>query len=238
MNIALVGYGKMGKLIEQVAISRGHNISNIIDSKSSDEDWSNLKMADVAIEFTRPHAAFQNIQRCFDAKVPVAVGTTGWYDQLDTIRKRCQDEQQSILCATNFSIGVNLFFHINKILAGIMDNLPEYDVSIEEIHHTQKLDAPSGTAITIAEGILAGLSRKKNWKLSTEPLLADDLSIKAIREDEVPGTHVVSYRSEIDDIELKHTAHSRLGFATGAVIAAEWLQLKKGFYTMNDLIGF
>lgn len=228
----------MGKLIEQVALNRGHQIVCKLDSKSTNSDWKEIEKADVAIEFTRPHAAFENISRCFEHNVPVAVGTTGWYEHLDKVKKRCGEENQTILCATNFSIGVNLFFHVNKILARLMDSLPEYDVRMEEIHHTQKLDAPSGTAITLAEGILAGLSRKTAWKLSGEVSGENDLAIEAIRTDDVPGTHTVKYTSAVDDIEIKHTALNRLGFATGAVVAAEWLQNKKGFFTMNDLIGF
>ncbi len=238
LKIALIGYGKMGKMIEQVALSRGHSIACIIGSKATNDDWAKLSNADVAIEFSKPDAAEGNISKCFDAKIPVAVGTTGWYHHLDKLRDRCKKENQSIITATNFSIGVNLFFHINKIMAQVMENLPEYDVKIEEIHHTQKLDAPSGTAITLAQGILAELSRKMNWKLSDEKPLESDLSIKSVRRDDVPGTHSVTYTSAIDDIEIKHTAHSRSGFAMGAVVAAEWLHNKRGFFTMNDLIGF
>jgi 4-hydroxy-tetrahydrodipicolinate reductase len=163
---------------------------------------------------------------------------TGWYEHLAEIKKICAQEKQALLTATNFSIGVNLFFHINKILAQAMENLPEYDVSIEEIHHTQKLDAPSGTAITIAEGVMAELSRKIKWALSQDHKKENELLITAIREDDVPGTHSVKYTSKIDDIEIKHTAHNRSGFAVVAMGAAEWLHDKKGYHTMNDLIGF
>jgi 4-hydroxy-tetrahydrodipicolinate reductase len=238
LNLALIGYGKMGKLIESVALSRGHQIVCIITSQSGPKEWEQLKLADVAIEITQPKAAFANIEKCFDANVPVAVGTTGWYDQLDKIKQRCVNENQTLLCATNFSIGVNVVYHINKILAGLMEQFPEYDVKIEEIHHTKKLDAPSGTAISLAEGILQNISRKNKWNLSDGTTAESDLAITALRVDEVPGTHTVTYSSAIDDIELKHTAHNRLGFSTGAVVAAEWLQHKKGFYTMNDLLGF
>jgi 4-hydroxy-tetrahydrodipicolinate reductase len=238
VKIALIGYGKMGKMIEQVALQRGHHISCVISSAATMEDWAALAGADVAIEFSKPDVAVENIMKCFDADVPVAVGTTGWYGQLEMIRERCQRENRSIITATNFSIGVNLFFHINKIMAQVMESLPEYDVAIEEIHHTQKLDAPSGTAITLAQGILSELSRKKDWKLKGGSNSDSDLSITAIRKDDVPGTHAVTYSSATDDIEIKHTAHNRSGFAMGAVIAAEWLRNKRGFFTMNDLIGF
>lgn len=238
LKLALIGYGKMGQLIEKIAVSRGHQIVCTINSTSDETEWGKLKLADAAIEFTQPHAAFANIVRCFDANVPVAVGTTGWYNQLDAVKALCERDNRSILCATNFSIGVNLVFHLNKILAGLMETHAEYDVKIEEIHHTMKKDAPSGTAITLAEGILQNLHRKTEWKLSEDAKQQSDLSIHAIRRDEVPGTHTITYTSDIDDIELKHTAHNRSGFATGAVIAAEWLHDKKGFHTMNDLLGF
>jgi 4-hydroxy-tetrahydrodipicolinate reductase len=238
LGIALVGYGKMGRMIEQVAVNRGHAIVARINSGSGEADWELVASADVAIEFSMPKSAVANIRKCFDLNVPVVVGTTGWYEQLDEIKAICADRKQSILTATNFSIGVNLFFHINRILAQAMENLPEYNVLLEEIHHTQKLDAPSGTAITIAEGILGQLSRKKQWALSENAKQESDLVITAIRKDEVPGTHVVKYTSDIDDIEIRHTAHNRSGFAIGAVVAAEWLADKKGYHTMNDLIGF
>jgi 4-hydroxy-tetrahydrodipicolinate reductase len=228
----------MGKMIERIAVSRGHKIICILHSDSSVEDWGKLKNADVAIEFTKPQSAVNNINKCFEVKVPVVVGTTGWYENLEEVKKRCLNENQAIICATNFSIGVNLFFHINKIIARVMEGLPEYEVQIEEIHHTQKLDAPSGTAITLAEGILSELTRKESWKLNNDVMSDNDLTINAIRKDDVPGTHTVLYTSAVDDIEIKHTAHSRLGFATGAVVAAEWLYKKQGFFTMNDLIGF
>lgn len=238
MKIALLGYGKMGKMIEQIAINKGHDIICKLGSNSNEMEWANLAKADVAIEFSKPDAAVSNIAKCFDAHVPVVVGTTGWYEHYEAIKKRCIDENQAIITATNFSIGVNLFFHVNKIIARVMDNLPEYDVKIEEIHHTHKLDAPSGTAITLAQGVLSEIARKKDWKLAADANQESDLAINAIRMDEVPGTHTVTYSSSIDDIEIKHTAHSRTGFATGAVLAAEWLQNKRGVYTMNDFIGF
>ncbi len=238
LNIALIGYGKMGKMIEQVALNRGHQVVARIDSESGKKDWELVAGADVAIEFSMPKSAVRNIKKCFELNIPVVVGTTGWYDHLAEIRTSCEKNGQALLTATNFSIGVNLFFHINKILAQAMENLPEYDVQIEETHHTQKLDAPSGTAITIAEGIMAELSRKARWTLADNTKKESDLQITAIRRDDVPGTHIVQYTSPIDDIEIKHTAHNRSGFAVGAMIAAEWLQGKKGHFTMNDLIGF
>ena len=238
MKIALVGYGKMGKMIEQIAIKRGHSIVSVIDKNATKADWEALSKADVAIEFSKPDTAVENIKRCFSLNVPVVVGTTGWYDQQEEIKHLANSKQKAILAATNFSIGVNLFFHINKILAQAMENLPEYNVEIEETHHTQKLDAPSGTAITIAQGILAELSRKQKWALSDDAKSDSDISIKAFRIDDVPGTHSVKYTSDIDDIEIKHTAHSRSGFAIGAVIAAEWLPGKQGYFSMSDLIGF
>jgi 4-hydroxy-tetrahydrodipicolinate reductase len=238
MKIALIGYGKMGKMIEQVAVKRGHTIVARIDKDSTTADWDELKKAQVAIEFSKPDTAVENIKRCFALHLPVVVGTTGWYEHLDEIKQLCQSGNNTILPATNFSIGVNLFFHINKKLAQAMENLPEYDVVIEETHHTHKLDAPSGTAITIAQGILAEISRKSKWALSNDVSSESDLSITSHRIDEVPGTHMVRYASEIDDIEIKHTAHNRSGFAIGAVVAAEWVKDKKGFYSMSDLIGF
>lgn len=238
LNIALIGYGKMGKMIEQMATGRGHKVVSRIDIDSGKKEWDALANADVAIEFTSPASAVKNIKKCFELNVPVVVGTTGWYEHIDEITQLCVKQNKSLLTASNFSIGVNLFFHINKILAQAMENLPEYDVTIEEIHHTQKLDAPSGTAITIAQGILAELSRKSRWMLSNEGPGEKDLSINALRKDDVPGTHTVKYSSEVDDIEIKHTAHSRSGFAIGAVVAAEWLYDKKGYHTMSDIIGF
>ena len=238
LKIALIGYGKMGNMFEQIALGRGHEIVCKLSHDSSAKDWKAVSNADVAIEFTKPDAAISNIKKCFSANVPVVVGTTGWYEKLDEIKSACLKDKQALLTASNFSIGVNLFFHLNKILAQAMENLPEYDVTIEEIHHTQKLDAPSGTAITIAQGVLSEIRRKLDWKLQSEVSSDTDLSITSIRTDEVPGTHVVKYSSTTDDIEIKHIAHNRSGFATGAVVAAEWLFNKKGVFTMNDIIGF
>ncbi|HEY1045397.1 MAG TPA: 4-hydroxy-tetrahydrodipicolinate reductase [Bacteroidia bacterium] len=239
LKIALIGYGKMGKMIEQIAVKRGHSIVAKIGKDSTEADWNAVAKSNVAIEFSKPDSAVENIKKCFELNVPVVVGTTGWYDQIEEIKELCINKHQSLLTATNFSIGVNLFFHINKKLAQAMENLPEYDVTIEETHHVQKLDAPSGTAITIAQGILAEVGRKQQWKLAEETTSDSDLSITSIRMDDVPGTHIVRYSSEIDDIEIKHRAHSRSGFAIGAVIAAEWLSSdKKGHFTMSEVIGF
>jgi 4-hydroxy-tetrahydrodipicolinate reductase len=238
LKIALIGYGKMGKMIEQIALGRGHEVVCKLSHESNAKEWKAISKADVAIEFTKPDSAIENIKKCFALNIPVVVGTTGWYEKLDEIKSICLRDKQALLTASNFSIGVNLFFHINKILAQAMENLPEYNVEIEEIHHTQKLDAPSGTAITIAQGILSEIRRKIDWKLDTETTSAADLSIKSIRTDDVPGAHSVKYSSSIDDIEIKHVAHNRSGFATGAVVAAEWLADKKGAFTMSDIIGF
>lgn len=247
MKIALLGYGKMGKIIEKIATDRKHEIVLKIDYNNLDElTAENLQQADVAIEFTTPSSVLSNINRCFEAKVPIIVGTTGWYDQLDEIRQRCEDEDNTLLYATNFSVGVNIFFHINKLLAKVMNNYPYYDVQVEEIHHTQKLDSPSGTGITIAEGIIENLDAKKDWanilvvdgKSNDDNVKNDTLLIESYRMDSVPGTHTVIYDSEVDSIEFKHTAHNRNGFALGAVLAAEWLKDKKGFHSVNDMFNF
>ncbi|MDF3078860.1 MAG: dapB [Sphingobacteriaceae bacterium] len=245
MNIALLGYGKMGHIIEDVALSRGHQVVLTIDAHNLDELTSeNLQKADVAINFSTPDSALSNIRACIDAGVPVVVGTTGWYGHLQDIKNKCEGSNGSVLYASNFSVGVNVFFFVNKILAKLMDRYPQYDVQVEEIHHTQKLDAPSGTAMTIAEGILAGVKRKREWVNDVvgtgEELVAkgDQLLIESHRIEDVPGTHTVIYSSEVDDIEFKHTAHNRSGFAFGAVLAAEWLKGKTGFYTVDDMFDF
>lgn len=244
MNIALLGYGKMGRIIEQIATDRGHKIVLKIDADNlGDLNSENLKKADVAIDFSAPHSALDNINACFEAGTPVIVGTTGWYGSLQTVKDKCESSNNSLLYASNFSVGVNVLFFVNKVLAKIMNRYPQYEVQVEEIHHTQKLDAPSGTAMTIAEGILDGLERKTEWvnelsgqeELVTKP---DQLLIESYRIEAVPGTHTVIYSSEVDDIELKHTAHNRAGFALGAVLAAEWLQGKTGFYSVQDMFDF
>ncbi len=231
MKIALLGYGKMGKEIEKVALQRGHSI--VI--KADIDSIYDIKVADVAIDFSVPSAAYNNISKCLEKNVPVISGTTGWLDYYDKAVKLCQEKKGAFIYASNFSLGVNIFFELNKTLAKLMDQLKQYKVSIEEIHHTQKLDAPSGTAITLAKGIIEN-SDYKNWKLANENPALSELPITAKRIENVPGTHTVSYESEVDTIEIKHTAHSRQGFALGAVIAAEWLLGKTGIFTMNDVL--
>lgn len=237
MKIALVGYGKMGKTIERIAIERGHEVVLRINSSNQGElNADNLAHADVVIEFTNPEAAFENVRKCLLAKTPVVCGSTGWNEKLAEAHKICLENNTAMLQSSNFSIGVNVFFEINALLANMMNQYSNYDVSIEETHHTHKKDAPSGTAITIAERILAQLERKKTWSI-TQPFAANELSIIAHRIDELPGTHLVKYSSAIDDIELIHTAHNRDGFALGSVVAAEFLMDKKGIFTMKDVLG-
>jgi 4-hydroxy-tetrahydrodipicolinate reductase len=248
MKIALLGYGKMGKIIEQIALQRQHQIVLKIDKDNLHEATpENLKQADVAIEFSTPSSVLGNIDRCFEAGVHIVIGTTGWYEQLDLVKEKCLAGNHALLYGSNYSVGVNIFFHVNRILAKVMNNYPYYDVQVEEIHHTQKLDAPSGTAITIAEGILDGLDGKQKWKNivvsdNAEPaedvVAANELLIESLRIENVPGTHTVVYDSEIDTIEFKHTAHNRNGFALGAVLAAEWLKDKKGFFPVTDMFTF
>lgn len=238
MKLGIIGYGKMGRAIEKVAIERGHRIAYTIGREGYIPDL--LRQADVAIEFSVPEAAPANIRACLEAGVPVAVGTTAWYHQYDELAQLAKTKNGTLFTASNFSIGVNLFFAVNRYLAGLMNDYPAYDVSMEEIHHIHKLDAPSGTAITLAEGILAELGRKNKWVCQEGDAEVDitslDLKIVSKRENEVPGTHLIRYASEIDEIEIKHTAKSRLGFAQGAVTAAEWLAGKKGVFTMKDLL--
>ena len=237
MNIALIGYGKMGKAIETIAIERGHTVSLKIDISNLDQFTTvNLQQCDVAIEFTGPETAAENITRCLNAGVPVICGSTGWLHQIEVVTHLCKEVDGALLYASNFSIGVNLFFELNEHLARLMNNYPAYDVSIEEIHHTQKKDAPSGTAISIADQLLEINSHKKKWvnRLAEIP---QELSIISKRIDPAAGTHIVKYSSAIDDIEIIHTAHSRQGFATGAVLAAEFIQHKKGIYGMKDVLG-
>jgi 4-hydroxy-tetrahydrodipicolinate reductase len=233
MKIALLGYGKMGKAIEAIAIERGHSIAY---KTSRAFDVEDIKSADVAIEFSVPQSAVSNIKKCFAVDVPVVVGTTGWYDQFEEVNKDCLDAGNSLLYATNFSVGVNVFWEINKKLAALMNNQQEYNVSMKEIHHVHKLDSPSGTAITTAEQIIDGLDRKASW-IEGEAK-SNELEIVAERENEVPGTHIVSYESEIDKIELSHEAKGRKGFALGAVLAAEWILEKRGVFTMKDMLKF
>ena len=236
MKIALIGYGKMGKTIENIALERGHEVVLRLDVNNP-EDFKRLAEADIAIEFTRPESAVDNLKRCMSVKVPVVCGTTGWLEHYDEVSKLCQNNNAAFFYASNYSIGVNIFFEINRQLAAMMHNYPMYDIKMEEIHHTQKLDAPSGTAITLAKGIIENVGRKTNWVCDTEGS-PDDLVITSKRIDPAPGTHVVTYDSPIDSIEITHTAHSREGFATGAVLAAEWLFGKKGVFSMKDMLGF
>lgn len=232
MNIAIVGYGKMGKAIEEILVERGHNVVAKLSQTPTTEDLLNV---DVAIEFSNPEVAFDNIKTLLEHKIPTISGTTGWLDKLEEIKTINEANQSAFIYGSNFSLGVNLFFELNAHLAKLMANYPSYQVEIEEIHHTQKLDAPSGTAISLAEQILEKTDLKQ-WELDGKS--ADqNLPIFAKRIENVPGTHTVSYVSEIDTLEIKHTAHSRKGFALGAVIATEWIHGKQGFFTMKDVLG-
>lgn len=238
MKIALVGYGKMGKTIERIAMERGHEIVSVIDiDNQNDFESDAFKSADVAIEFTVPHKAIENIRQCFRAGVPVVCGTTGWTEVLPAIKKEIAENDSTLFWSSNFSIGVNIFMEINKHLAKLMNNFPQYDVEMTEVHHTQKLDAPSGTALTLVEGILDNLERKNSWSLETASS-EEALTIKSIREGEVPGIHTIVYESEVDTISITHDAKSRAGFALGAVVAAEFTAGKKGFLGMKDLLKF
>ncbi|GAB3017845.1 4-hydroxy-tetrahydrodipicolinate reductase [Niabella terrae] len=237
MNIALVGYGKMGKTIEQIALERGHQVSLIIDENNqSDLNPERLASVDVAIEFTGPHAAYHNITRLMELGTAVISGSTGWLDQMETVRTLCRQNDGAFIYASNFSVGVNLFFELNRKLAALMHPYPQYVVSMEEIHHTAKKDAPSGTAITLAEDLLDIYKEKKGW-VNDQTAAPDELLIESKRIDPAPGTHIVNYHSDIDDITITHTAHNRRGFALGAVLAAEFLNGKKGIYTMKDVLG-
>lgn len=236
MKVAIIGYGKMGNEIEQILLSRGHEITlrSTVETPFKPED---LKGSDVAIEFTAPDSAVDNIYKCFEANCPVVVGTTGWYNRLNEIKSAAAERNQSMLYASNFSIGVNLVFHVNKLLATMMDQLDEYDPFILEIHHAAKLDNPSGTAITLAEGILENLKRKSKW-VNDAATNDDELSIISQRQGDVPGTHVITYSSPVDNISLVHQAINRKGFALGAVKAAEWLKDKKGCFSIHDFLKF
>jgi len=236
MKIALIGYGKMGHIIEQIALQRGHEVVLKISSSNRDQFTAeHLQQADVVIEFTRPEAALANVTGCFAAGVPVVCGTTGWNNELPEAEKICLEKNTAFLHASNFSIGVNIFFEINKQLAAFMQHQPSYKVSMKEVHHTEKKDAPSGTAITIAEQIIGQMDRLKSWSLNA--VTDDALPITAVRTEGVPGTHSVTYQSAVDSIEIIHTAHNREGFALGAVMAAEFLADKKGIFRMKDVLG-
>lgn len=231
MKIALVGYGKMGKIIDEISQSRGHEVVARLKETPTKES---LNDADVVIEFSNPEAAFENIKVCLENKIPVICGTTGWLDKKPEIERIAVEQNSAFLYGSNFSLGVNLFFALNEKLAKLMNNVDEYQCQLEEIHHIHKKDAPSGTAISIAEGIIEN-SKYEAWKLGETK--GKELGIFAIREDEVPGTHSVFYRSEVDEIEIKHTAFNRNGFALGAVIAAEWIVGKQGVFSMKDVLG-
>lgn len=239
MKIALIGYGKMGHEIEAIARQRGHEIVSIVDINNADTafDSPEFKSADVAIEFSTPHSAIENYRKCFAANVPVVAGTTGWLEHLPEVKKACEEYGKTFFYASNYSIGVNIFFAVNKYLAKLMNDFPDYDVRMEEVHHIHKLDAPSGTAITLAEGVIENIDRKDRWTLDTEEK-STDLAIHSIREGEVPGIHEIIYESEADVISIKHDAKSRKGFALGAVMAAEFTYGKKGFLGMNDMLKF
>lgn len=234
MNIAIIGYGKMGKEIEQIAIERNHTIPLIIDhTNQSDISLASKHNIDVAIEFTRPEVVENNIKHCFEQNIPIVTGTTGWNNRQEEIKDLCIRTNQTLVYSSNYSIGVNLFFQLNRIFANIINKHPEYQPSIDEIHHIAKLDKPSGTAITLAEEILEAYPSLKQWSLENEQ---NTLPISAYREEGAIGTHIIKYASEIDCISLKHEAYSRKGFALGAVIAAEWAYNKKGFYSFQEII--
>lgn len=231
MKIALLGYGKMGKVIEKIALERGHQI---VLRKGSQDTFEGLLDADVAIDFSLPNVAVENISECLNYSIPVISGTTGWLERYEEMVQLCNEKNGSFIYGSNFSLGVNIFFELNEYLAKMMKNLAQYKVSMEEIHHTQKLDAPSGTAISLAEGIIKNTNYKK-WTLENPN--NDEILIDAKRIGTVPGTHSIFYDSAVDQIEIKHTAHSREGFALGSVVAAEWLVGKKGVFTMKDVLG-
>jgi 4-hydroxy-tetrahydrodipicolinate reductase len=236
MKIALIGYGKMGKAIEAIAVERGHTVPLKIDITNVEAfTAANLQQCDVAIEFTSPHSAVENIGNCLNAGVPVVSGSTGWLAEWDTIKTKCEAVNGSLIYASNFSVGVNIFFELNRKLAQLMKDQPSYHVSMEEIHHTQKKDAPSGTAITLAEQVMEFIPGKNKW-VNDAAAADNELTIVSKRIDPAPGTHSIKYSSVIDDIEIIHTAHNRTGFATGAVLAAEFLLGKKGIYTMKDVL--
>jgi 4-hydroxy-tetrahydrodipicolinate reductase len=238
MKIALIGYGKMGHMIEDIALQRGHTIVlKIHIDNTEDFTKDNMAAADVALEFTAPESAFANVKRCLEFGVPVVSGSTGWNQHLDEAREYCRQQGSAFLHASNFSIGVNIFFQVNKLLARLMASQPEYNVRLKEVHHTQKKDAPSGTAVTLAEQVIENIDRKSSWVLgpAQQP---EELSIVSERIDPAPGTHYVRYTSAVDEIEIIHTAHNRKGFALGAVLAAEFIAGKQGIFNMDDVLKF
>jgi 4-hydroxy-tetrahydrodipicolinate reductase len=238
MKVSLIGYGKMGHAIEEIALQRGHEVIMRFDVDNQAQfTEENLRKAEVAIEFTNPHSAFSNLEACLRAGVPIVSGTTGWVEKLDQIKTLATEMNGSFLYASNFSVGVNIFFEVNKKLAELMAEQDDYEIQLTEVHHTQKKDAPSGTAISLAEQVLEKIKRKTKWvnQVSENP---SELEIISERTDPAPGTHHVKYSSAVDDIEIIHTAHSRKGFASGAVLAAEFVYNKKGIFTMKDVLGF
>lgn len=235
MNILLVGYGKMGKTIERIALQRSHKIAGKIDIDNLQD--LNTVQADVAIEFSHPDAAFENVKRCIERKIPVVCGTTGWLNRKGELEALTKETESTFFYASNYSLGVNVFFKLNEQLAKMMNQFNSYDISIDEVHHAEKKDAPSGTAITLAEGVIKHVNRKKKWSnvVAGKP---EEIEINSFRIDNVPGTHVIKYASSMDDIEIKHTAHTREGFALGAVMVAEWIKDKKGVLNMDDFLKF
>jgi len=238
MNIIILGYGKMGRIIEQTALSRGHHVRHKINADNLHEMGQiNPQEVDVAIEFSEPSAVIGNLYYCFDNHIPVVSGTTGWLERRAEVETHCMQKNGAFFYSSNYSLGVNLFFYLNKMLARLMNRYPGYDVTMEETHHTEKKDAPSGTALTLAADILDQVSRKTNW-VNNPAKNASELAILSHRIPQIPGTHIVRYTSAIDDIEIKHTAHSREGFALGAVLAAEWIIGKHGVFGMDDMLEF
>ena len=239
MNIALIGYGKMGKAIEEIAISRGHSVVVKFNSQNPLES-SQLRTTDVAIEFSQPDLALKHIKLCADGQIPIVVGTTAWEEHLPEIINHIDKREASLIYSSNFSIGVNLFFEMNKHLARLMNDHSEYKAAITEIHHIQKIDAPSGTAVTLAKDLISNNSAYSSWKLKEDAQYFEksDLPISAIREDNIPGTHIINYTSEIDTLSIIHQAHNRKGFALGAVIAAEFIYNKQGIFTLSDILKF
>src|SRR3989337_4062381 len=235
MKIILLGYGKMGRIIEQIAITRGHQIAARIDVDNT-RDFDSAD-GDVAIEFSHPDAAYENVKKCIERKLPVVCGTRGWLARKPELETLCKKTNGAFFYASNYSLGVNVFFKLNQYVAKMMNHFSEYDISIDEVHHSEKKDAPSGTAITLAEGIIENVNRKKRW-VKQKTGKTEDVFVESFRIDQVPGTHVVKYESAIDDIAIKHIAHSREGFATGAVLVAEWIKGKKGVLSMEDFLKF
>lgn len=238
MKIGLLGYGKMGRAIEQIAREQDIEIAwRITRENRATLDTDLLRQADVVIEFSRPESAFEHVMRCLEAGVPVVCGTTGWDERLPEAQAYCLAQHGALLWASNFSIGVNLLFAVNRYLAQLMEQRPEYLLSLTEAHHIHKLDAPSGTALTLLREVLDNNSRFQGWALSPDPVALGEIPVQAIREAEIPGTHTLRWSSETDEITLEHRAHSRTGFAKGAVLAAQWLQQKSGFFSMSDVLG-